>query len=191
MWTSLDLVDTRKLLLWVLCFYWHGLRSPASATRAPRDWRNMKYWTRPVLAVTYWEWASCLSMPEIDLMFRESEALRFSSITLSSPDVLCGSLCWVRRRMNYPASLSAARWALCVFRCGCVCLHSGYGRRSTNTSERRARSVLLSRVTLLRSHSSSAGLCLFCWLKGQRSQPASSWMSVCSLRHTEAERLLL
>lgn len=57
----------------------------------------MKYWTWPVLAVTYWEWASCLSMPEIDLMFRESEALRFSSITLSSPDVFCGSLCWVRR----------------------------------------------------------------------------------------------
>ncbi len=52
-----------------------------SAPKAQRDWRNMKYWTQPVLAVTYWGRAGCLSMPEIDLMIRGSRADGHSTLS--------------------------------------------------------------------------------------------------------------
>lgn len=122
-------------LLWVFAgvFIRAAHRSPpahrdaGSAPKAQRDWRNMKYLTQPVLAVTYWGRAGCLSMPEIDLMLRASRADGRSTLSswetvrstgVSSAFVLSQAVC----ELPSIPQTHQAQVSSCVFRCVCVCV---------------------------------------------------------------------
>ncbi len=126
-------------------------RDAGSAPKAQRDWRNMKYLTQPVLAVTYWERAGCLSIPEIDLMLRGSRA--DGSEKPCDRVVFPVCLCWV----NYPASLrrTRLRWAAV---CSGVCVFAQWLQPAFSKHLWDQSAVFSSReavVTLLSSDSSS------------------------------------
>lgn len=193
--------SSQDLLLWFRCrcscvlFIRAAHRSPpahrdaGSAPKAQRDWRNMKYLTQPVLAVTYWGREGCLSMPEIDFVLEDPETLRWRTqlalvVRNRAIDWRLQCLCWVRRCVNYPASLRCMRlrWTA-VFRCVCVCtvITAVFSKQEA---------VLLSVVTPLCSDASS-GLCesVNCELSPCAERlKVTAWTSACLLRHTESRR---
>lgn len=165
MWTSLDLVDSSSCCEFGVFIGNPSVRSgpAASATRAKA--RLMKYEIFMVACARsdLLRVRSCLSMPEIDLTFRESE-VHHTGVTLSSPltRVLYGfcaeSGCvWITQH----PSVLMARWALLCVQVW-VCVFAQWLRPAFDKHlwEKRTRSVLLSSPSLY-SRSSSAGLSLF------------------------------
>lgn len=135
----LDVSAPVSLCVFFICASHRSPKAHCDAGSVPKarwDLRNMKYLTQPVLTVTYWGRASCLSMPGIDFMLRGSrdatvrcdgrttfswsETTRLTGV--SSVLVLSQAVCELPRIPQ----MHEAQVNCCVQ--VCVCLHSDYSR---------------------------------------------------------------